>query len=369
MKKKSLIVLFACLIPVAANCATPIVGDWDGDGYANVGLFSGNKFLLDFDNDGVADKVIAFGRSTDLPVCGDWDGDGRDDIGVFRSADRKFFLDYNQDGVTDETVTIGRSSDLPVVGDWDSDGADDIGVFRPSGRRYYMDFNEDGIHDRAVTIGKLGDYSLVGDWDSDGADSIGIFRPDNKRFYLDDDDDGVHDHAQNFGSTNDVPIVGDWDGDGITDIGAYRPSNNMFYLDEDFDGIAEWSIPGTVEDENDDIDVTGTWMFLDDYYIDGISLTLTAILVQSDNSLSGTFDVSADISGTNYNFSFPLTGIVDNSNVCSFQTTMDFTSEYILTLEFTDLVVSGDGSTFDGEGAVFFNGYYEGTETCSFERQ
>ncbi|MBI5556560.1 MAG: protease inhibitor I42 family protein [Deltaproteobacteria bacterium] len=233
---------------ISLSSVTPIVGDWDGDGYDNVGLFSGNKFLLDVNDDGIADAVVPFARSTDLPVTGDWDGDGYDDIGVFRSADRKFFLDDDLDSVADATVTIGRSSDLPVVGDWDSDGYDDIGVFRPSARRYYLDFNEDGIHNRAVTIGRLGDYSLVGDWDGDGVDSVGIFRPSAARFYLDDDDDGVHDHAQYFGLSTDVPVIGDWDGDGDDDIGVYRPSTNTFYLDEDFDGTAEWSVPGPMEE-------------------------------------------------------------------------------------------------------------------------
>ncbi|MBI5559433.1 MAG: DUF1566 domain-containing protein [Deltaproteobacteria bacterium] len=224
---------------VRGGLTIPIVGDWDGDGSDDVGLFSGSRFRLDDDEDGVADEVVAFGTGTDTPVIGDWNGDGVDDIGVFRGAERKFYLDSNRDGVADSTVTIGRLSDLPVVGDWDSDGVDDIGVFRPSVRRYYMDYNEDGIHDRAVTIGRLGDISLAGDWDGDGVDSIGVFRPDNKRFYLDDDDDGIHDHAQSFGRSTDLPIVGDWDGDGDDDIGVYRPSTNTFYLDENFDTIAE----------------------------------------------------------------------------------------------------------------------------------
>ncbi|MBI5559614.1 MAG: hypothetical protein HY885_18480 [Deltaproteobacteria bacterium] len=224
---------------VCETDGTPIIGDWDGDGDDNVGLVSGKVFRLDYDNDGVPDVTVTFGRSDDIPVVGDWEGNGVDDIGVFRAEERRFYLDDDRDGVSDYSVTIGRSSDLPVVGDWDNDGKDDIGVFRPSVRRYYMDFDENGIHDRAVTIGRLGDYSLVGDWNGDGSDSIGIYRPDSRRFYLDDNDDGIHDHAQTFGADGDIPLVGDWNGDGITDIGVYRPSSGTFYLDDDFDGLAE----------------------------------------------------------------------------------------------------------------------------------
>ncbi|MBI5556562.1 MAG: hypothetical protein HY885_02885 [Deltaproteobacteria bacterium] len=358
MRKRGLFFVFACLVPAAAHCATPIVGDWNGSGVDSVGLFSGNKFLLDYDDDGVADEVIGFGRSTDLPVAGDFNGDGFADIGVFRGSDRKFFIDYDLDSVADDTVTIGRSSDLPVVGDWDSDGWDDIGVFRPSARRYYMDSNWDGIHDRAVTIGRLGDYSLVGDWDGDGVDSIGIFRPSVARFYLDDDDDGVHDHAQYFGRSTDVPIVGDWDGDGDDDIGVYRPSVDMFYLDDDFDGIAEWSIPGTVEP------VTGTWLggWHSEY---GDYGSMTTVLVQTGSGLSGTLSVSNTECGNVWDV--PLVGNMDSNGTYSFDASYDCGWD-IVTLECTNGVVSADGLSMVGDYSVYASGYYYDSGTFTIER-
>ena len=36
--------------------------------------------------------VITFGRSTDQPVLGDWDGDGRANVGVRRPEERTFYL-------------------------------------------------------------------------------------------------------------------------------------------------------------------------------------------------------------------------------------------------------------------------------------
>lgn len=362
MKKTGVFVMLACLVPVAAPCATPIIGDWDGDGQDNVGLFSGNEFLLDVNDDGVADAVVPFGRSTDLPVSGDFNGDGFDDIGVFRSADRRFFVDIDLDGLSEGSVTIGRSDDLPVVGDWDNDGADDVGVFRPSVRRYYMDFNEDGIHDRAVTIGKLGDYSLVGDWNGDGVDSIGVFRPSIARFYLDDDDDGVHDHAQYFGRSTDIPVIGDWDGDGDDDIGVYRPTTNMFYLDEDFDGIADWSVPGPQKD--DSLTATGTWtgQWISDFNEYG---SITATIVQTGAVLSGVMTVTNTDCGTLSNLA--LYGSVSNANVYSFEATYNCDGD-IATLEYTNGVIAADGETMAGDYTVYVNGEYYDSGTFDVTR-
>lgn len=225
-----------------AEPASPLVGDWNGEGGDNLGIYFNQTFRLDYDNDGQADLVIAFGEGEDVPLVGDWDGNGMDDIGVFRPSERCFYLDGDLDGETDNSMRMGQRGDLPVVGDWDGDGTDDLGVFRPSVRRFYLDIDQDGIHDRAVSIGRPGDVPLVGDWNGDGWESIGVFRPDINRFYLDDDDDGLHDHALSFGKATDMPVTGDWDGDGVADIGVYRPASGTFFLDMDFDGIADASV-------------------------------------------------------------------------------------------------------------------------------
>jgi subtilisin family serine protease len=223
---------------------SPVVGDWNGDGRDDLGIFlaGSHRFLLDVDGDGWHDVDVGLGAVGDLPVTGDWNGDGRDDLGVFRPSRRRFYLDADLDGVHEKATTIGRSDDIPLVGDWDSDGEDDIGVFRPSARRYYMDADEDGIHDRAVTIGRESDVPLVGDWDGDGVDSIGVYRPSTGRFYLDDDDDGLHDHGVTLdvGMSGDLmPVTGDWDGDGRTEVGLFDPESRTFFLDRDMDGVVD----------------------------------------------------------------------------------------------------------------------------------
>jgi hypothetical protein len=71
------------------------------------------------------------GEHGDIPVVGDFDGDGRDDLGIFRAG--TWHIDVNADRVLDQrdlTVKFGDDGDLPIVGDWNGDGREEMGVYR-----------------------------------------------------------------------------------------------------------------------------------------------------------------------------------------------------------------------------------------------
>ncbi len=77
----------------------PVIGDWNGTGSENIGLFVKGSWYLDlngnekWDGSSGGDSRLTFGRSGDLPVVGDWDGTGKTDIGVFRPSTGEWFLD------------------------------------------------------------------------------------------------------------------------------------------------------------------------------------------------------------------------------------------------------------------------------------
>lgn len=75
----------------------PVIGDWDRDGKDQVGVFRSNPhtyfytyFFLDMGQPGWQGNTreewpgIQFGIYGDAPVIGDWNGDGFDDVGVER---------------------------------------------------------------------------------------------------------------------------------------------------------------------------------------------------------------------------------------------------------------------------------------------
>ena len=74
-------------------------------------------------------KEITFGTATDEPVLGDWDGDGHGNVGVFTPATRTFSL---LTAAGTQTLLFGLPGDQPLAGDWDGDGTWELAVRRPS---------------------------------------------------------------------------------------------------------------------------------------------------------------------------------------------------------------------------------------------
>jgi hypothetical protein len=97
-----------------------VVGDWDGDGADQVGVYRGGRWYLDLtgnDQWDAGDTTFRFGLPSDLPVAGDWDGDGTDEVGTVR--DGRWYLDVDGDGAWgggDTSFRFGLAADVPVPG-------------------------------------------------------------------------------------------------------------------------------------------------------------------------------------------------------------------------------------------------------------
>lgn len=232
--------------------------DFGRKGEDTVGVFRNGAWLLDYDNDGAVDKIVAFGLSGDRPVSGDWSGDGKDTVGVFRSG--IFFLDYKNNGWTPDDLTIpfGMTGDLPITGDWNGDGKDTVGVFRSG--VFFLDYTNNGWtpDDLIVPFGMDGDLPIAGDWNGDGKDTVGVFRPSALMFFLDYTNNGwtADDAAIAFGTSGDQPLAGDWNGDGKDTIGFFRPSTMAWNLDYDNNGVADKTLTYGL---STDLPTTGDW--------------------------------------------------------------------------------------------------------------
>lgn len=210
-----------------------LVGDWDGDGSDEVGVvrpqFDGSALiLLDQNGNGTfdsGDRSFTFGRASDTFVVGDWDGDGRAKIGVVRpnGGTALFSLDSDGDGAftaADQVFLFGAASDRFLIGDWDGDGTAQVGVERPFGitASFSLDSNGNGAFDGADQVflfGAASDQFLVGDWDGDGRAQIGVVRPAGALsvFSLDANGNGAFDgadHVFTFGLASDTFLVGRW---------------------------------------------------------------------------------------------------------------------------------------------------------------
>jgi len=198
----------------------PVVGDWNGDGVTDVGVFRNGIFVLATVQTGLKTTTLtalpqfSFGQSGDLPVAGDWNGDGIDTVGVFRpGAAGTFFLANSFANVADISFNFGATGDLPVAGDWNGDGIDTVGVFRSGGAGAFFLANAfQNVADIFFNFGTVGDLPLAGDWLGEGVDRVGVFRPSGNTMFLANKFQNVADIVFAFGQAGDLPIAGDWNG-------------------------------------------------------------------------------------------------------------------------------------------------------------
>ncbi len=118
---------------------TPVVGDWNGDGKTKIGVYNAGSWFLDYKGTGVwvgcgapsdpTKDMCAFnyGRAGIPPVVGDWNGNGKAKIGVLNGG--VWYLDYKGSGAwvgcgapadpnKDACYTFGAVGGTPVVGKW-----------------------------------------------------------------------------------------------------------------------------------------------------------------------------------------------------------------------------------------------------------
>jgi hypothetical protein len=160
--------VFSCAFAPARRDAVWLWGDWDGDGFEEVGKYvpALDAFLLDRNGNGLWDGAaggdalvtIAPALGPGEPLVGDWNGDGADGVG--KRIGSRFLLDANENGLWDGAAggdrntafAPGQPADADaLVADWDGDGSDDIGLHAPGsqalgeGDRFLLDGNGDGL--------------------------------------------------------------------------------------------------------------------------------------------------------------------------------------------------------------------------------
>ena len=197
-----------------------MVGDWDGDGKDDIGIFGpewagdeqalavepglpdpqnryisipknlpprekvvGHERLMQRSVNGdprsdVIDHVFRFGGDTDQPVAGDFNGDGVSTLGIFNNG--KWRIDVNGDGrfndEDDSFFDFGQQGDIAVVGDFNGDGLDEVAVVR--GRDLIVDSNGNGrldATDRVFEIEGQAGQVVVGDFNGDGVDEAAFY--------------------------------------------------------------------------------------------------------------------------------------------------------------------------------------------------
>lgn len=208
----------------------PLAGDWHKVGTAQLTLFrrtSPAHFVVQRPpKDKRTPLRVRMGVATDEPVMGDWDGNGNVNAGVFRPATGTFYMRSKGTGL--HSLKFGSGGNQPVSGDWNGDGTTEIGVRDPKKSRFHLRNRNGSV--RRVDLGDSNDLPVTGDWDRDGVTDLGVFDRATATFKLRRvDQEGTPWIATiQFGRRGDLPVVGDWDGNGRDDLGVWTPGTGKY---------------------------------------------------------------------------------------------------------------------------------------------
>ena len=134
-------------IPYGATGWTPLVGDWNGDGKSEIGIYKDAVWYLDYGGSGVIDantRYYQFGAAGWTPLIGDWNGDKKDEIGIYK--DGNWYLDYDGNGFwrcRRQILWIRyQRVDTRCTGNGPVTVYTKIGIY--NGGNWYIDYNGDG---------------------------------------------------------------------------------------------------------------------------------------------------------------------------------------------------------------------------------
>lgn len=330
----------------ASNTAEPVVGfHLNLPSKDSVAVYRNGKFYVDQNNNsawngnstGNDDSLFNFGTAGDKPLAGDWNADGFDDVGILRGYNWYVDLNGNRtwDGVAggDAIYAFGTAGDIPVVGDWNKDGRDDIGIFRNGA--WYLDQNGnhkwDGVAggDVMFTFGSAGVKPVVGDWNGDGQDDVGY--TSGGKFYLDANGNRLWngnaggDQLISFGNASDTPVIGDWNNDNISDIGVFRAGEYLL----DRNGNRKWDGNATNADlafkygSATDIPVGGRWVR---NRVMSTTVSSTSLADSMEQSSATPVVINGETPASNSNPIAPLASQISSSRLNSSELTPDSAS-------------------------------------------
>lgn len=228
-------------VPWGNSADVSVPGDFDGDGKDDYAIYrrsTGEWWVLKSSTNFMTYggyntyDVYNWGGFSDTPVSGDFDGDGRADVTVYRPPTGQWYIrlpGVNPAGHV--VINWGASIDVPVVADYDGDGTSDVAVYRPTTGMWFVltSSSNFSMYFALAWGGGAGDVASPGDYDGDGRADLAVFRPSTGQwFVLFSRTNYATYYVTEWGMAGDISTPGDFDGDGVTDFALYRPSTGAW---------------------------------------------------------------------------------------------------------------------------------------------
>jgi hypothetical protein len=175
---------------------TAFRADFDGDGEREFGWFdsAAARFRTCYHYPGPAPICATLWQAPanlagSAPIVGDWDGDGRDDVGLFDPATGWFHLATRGATTVVRSFALGAfgGEERPLAGDWNNDGVDTVGLYRPVDRAFRLrNENTSGPFQYQFRFGAelAAGMPAVLRWEETGLDAIVFHDARKVHFYI-----------------------------------------------------------------------------------------------------------------------------------------------------------------------------------------
>ncbi|HEV3200477.1 MAG TPA: FG-GAP-like repeat-containing protein, partial [Bryobacteraceae bacterium] len=263
----------------------PLAADFDGDGRKDLGLWrpAASTFFLETTSGACPANWLSTKNIDGIPMCtrqlpveaatpiaGDFDGDGHADVAFFRPSDGRWIVwpssgsvpaEFNENvsGTVAFMRQFGIAGDRPAPGDYDNDGITDVAVYRPSNPGVMILLPSSGScpahwsqvdptpdqHKVCIRVaGDSDDWPVAADYDGDGTTDQALFRSQDQVWTVFPSRSAAPGILSNPGFTaesqpyssrqwglpNDIPAPADFDGDQKADLTVFRPAEGKWYV-------------------------------------------------------------------------------------------------------------------------------------------
>jgi hypothetical protein len=214
----------------------PIIGDFNGDGKADIGLRDSNNGMFFIKHGPSYGDQVTYQWAPGAnyqPFVGDFNADGVADIGLRDANNGIFYIKHGPSYGDQVTYQWAPGANYqPLVGDFNGDGVADIGLRDANNGIFYIKHGPSYGDQVSYQWAPGANYQpFVGDFNGDGKTDIGLRDVNSGTFFIK--------HGPSFGDqvtygwaagSNYLPLVGDFNGDGKADIGLKDQNSGILYF-------------------------------------------------------------------------------------------------------------------------------------------
>ena len=213
----------------AEPVAYPVMGDYDGSGSADLGIYRDDTATWYIKFNGTT-NTISFGAEGCQAVLADFDGDLKADPGLYSDGLSLWAFKLSGSGYAMTLFPFGNPGSHPAAADFDGDAKADPALYQESSWTWLVLLSKSGYALNSLVAGSPNCRPVAGDFDGDRLGDPAVFQYTSGAWSVMMSGQGYRPTVFGFGSLGDQPAAGDYDGDLKADPAIYSYSSGQWTI-------------------------------------------------------------------------------------------------------------------------------------------